>query len=61
LTPYEPGKATGSLDPTLPMPANKDKCGGMGKIIMAVQDPRSVDVTTSKGRYENTAANGPKT
>jgi hypothetical protein len=36
LKPYEPGKATGSLDPTLPMPANKDKCGGMGKIIMAV-------------------------
>ena len=28
LKPYEPGKATGSLDPTLPMPANKDKFWG---------------------------------
>ena len=34
--PYDPSKITGSMDPTLPMAAQGDKCGGMGKIIMAV-------------------------
>lgn len=34
--PYDPSKITGSMDPTLPMPAQGDKCGGMGQIIMAV-------------------------
>ncbi|KQO16495.1 hypothetical protein ASF11_10030 [Acidovorax sp. Leaf76] len=34
--PYDPSKITGSMDPTLPMPAQGDKCGGMGKIIMMV-------------------------
>ncbi len=34
--PYDPSKITGSMDPTLPVPAQGDKCGGMGKIIMAV-------------------------
>lgn len=28
LKPYEPGKATGSLDPKLPVPANKDSFWG---------------------------------
>ena len=37
LQPYEPGKVIGSLDPTLPMPANKDKCGGMGVSSFSVQ------------------------
>ncbi len=55
LKPYEPGKATGSLDPTLPMPANKDKCGGMGKIIMAVV---AVAVAVWAPQFLSTLTNG---
>ena len=32
--PYDPSKITGSMDPTLPMPAQRGQVRGMGKIII---------------------------
>ncbi|CAN7568470.1 Ig-like domain repeat protein [Acidovorax sp. LjRoot129] len=34
--PYDPSKITGGMEATLPMPAQGDKCGGIGQIIMIV-------------------------